>query len=104
MVIPVLKKLSLHLEEMSKVHGVGSISERMLVDLKRRFQFVTDPAAPNFDPVYVVSTLLSPPYRKLLNSAQEVKEKCFLLELMISNKTDHEGQLAQPKELESSNT
>ena len=53
---------------MSKVHGVGSISVRMLIDLKRRFQFVTDSAAPNFDPVYVASTLLSPPYRKLLNS------------------------------------
>ena len=76
----------------------------MLVDLKRRFQFVTDPAAPNFDPVYVASTLLSPPYRKFLNSAQEVKAKYFLLELMISNRTDHEGQLPQPMELESSNT
>ena len=32
MVIPVLKELSLHLEEMSKVHGVASISERMLSD------------------------------------------------------------------------
>ena len=48
-----LKELSLHLEEMSKVHGVGSISGRMLIDLKRWFQFVTDTAAPNFDPVYV---------------------------------------------------
>jgi len=63
---------------MSKVHGVGSISGKMLIDLNRRFHFVTDPAAPNFDPVYVA--LLSPPYRKLLNSAQEVKAKCFLLE------------------------
>ena len=77
MVIPVLKELSLHLEEISKVHGVGSISGRMLIDLKRWFQFVTDTAAPNFDPVYVASTLLSPPYRKLLNSAQEVKANFF---------------------------
>ena len=71
----------------------------MLIDLKRWFQFVTDTAAPNFDPVYVASTLLNPLYRKLLNSAQEVKAKLFLSKLMISNGTE-----SQPMESESSNT
>ena len=101
MVIPVLKELSLHLEEMSKLHGVASISERMLSDLKQRFWFVTDPAALSFDPVYVASTLLSPPYRKLLNSEQEMKAKLFLSELTISNKT---SQLTHPIETENCNT
>lgn len=59
-VIPVLKELSLHLEKMSKVHGVGSILGRMLIDLMRWFQSVTDPSAPNVDPVLCCINIIKP--------------------------------------------
>jgi hypothetical protein len=54
----------------------------MLVDVKKRFQFVLSTSVENFDPVFVAATFLNPPYRKLLNSAQEKEAKMFILQLM----------------------
>ena len=71
MVIPVLKELNLHLQDMSKMNGLGAVSRRMLTDLNRRFLFATDPDVYNFDAVYVASTLVNPGYQKILNDTQE---------------------------------
>ena len=71
MVIPVLKELNLHLQDMSKTNGLGAVSRRMLTDLNRRFLFATDADVYNFDAVYVASTLVNPGYRKILNDTQE---------------------------------
>ena len=57
----------------------------MLLDMNRRYQFIINPSATNFDPLYVTSTLLNPPYIKILNNVQELKAKIFLLELMINS-------------------
>ena len=62
MVIPVLKELNLHLQDMPKMNGLGAVSRRTLTDLNRRFLFVTDPDVYNFDAVYVASTLVNPGY------------------------------------------
>jgi len=77
MVIPVLKELNLYLQDMSKITGVGIVAKRMLLNLNRRFQYATYPAAENFDSIYVASTLLNLPYRKLLDSKQQKNKTIF---------------------------
>ena len=85
MVIPVLKELNLHFEEMCKTSGVAVVSRRMLIDLNRRFMFATNPDMPNFDPVYVATTLVNPAYRKILNDKQLERQE-FILQLMHINR------------------
>ena len=43
--------------------------------LNNLFRLVTDTSAPNFDGVYVTSTLLNPAYRGLLNENHIAKAK-----------------------------
>ena len=52
---------------MCKTSGVAVVSRRMLIDLNQRFMFATNPDMPNFDPVYVGTTLVNPTYRKILS-------------------------------------
>ena len=56
----------------------------MLLDLNKRFEYVTNPKADDFDPLYVASTLLNPPYRRLLDGKQVHEAKTFLLKLLVS--------------------
>ena len=99
MVVPVLKELNLHLQETSKTIGVGAVSKKMLLDLNKRFEYVTNPKADNFDSLYVASTLLNPPYRRLLDSKQVHEAKQLLLKLMVSMNsqetihTEHESNV-----------
>ena len=67
---------------MAKTPGLSSIAHKMLYELKRRFAFVCDPQAMDFDSLYVASTLLNPPYRKLLNDFKQQKTKKFIIHLM----------------------
>ena len=55
----------------------------MLLDLNKRFEYVTNPKAD----IYVASTLLNPPYRRLLDGKQVHKAKKFLLKLLVSKKS-----------------
>ena len=59
MVILVLKELELHLEETKKTAidtGVTMMANKMLADMNRRFQFITDTISESFDPIFVTST------------------------------------------------
>ena len=49
----------------TKRAGVSTIATKMLSDLNRRFQFICNPEAQDFDPLYVTSTFLTLPYRGL---------------------------------------
>ena len=103
MVIPVLKELNLHFEEMCKTSGVAVVSRRMLIDLNQRFMFATNPDMPNFDPVYVATTLVNPAYRKILNDKQLEKAKEFILQLMHINRHAEETEQSSPGSQENDN-
>ena len=62
----------------TKRAGVSTIATKMLSDLNRRFQFICNPEAQDFDPLYVTSTFLTLPYRGLLESSQVLEAKMFL--------------------------
>jgi hypothetical protein len=60
--IPIIEELKLHLETSAEVVGLNLVSNAMLADQKRRFDFLTVPSSSNFDPTYLVSTILDPNY------------------------------------------
>ncbi|KZS07318.1 Uncharacterized protein APZ42_028996 [Daphnia magna] len=60
--IPTIEELKLHLEACAEVVGLNLVSNAMLVDLKRRFDFITVPSSSHFDPTYLLSTILDPNY------------------------------------------
>ena len=62
----------------TKRAGVFTIATKMLSDLNRRFQFICNPEAQDFDLLYVTSTFLTLPYRGLLESSQVLEAKMFL--------------------------
>ena len=62
----------------TKRAGVSTIATKMLSDLNRRFQFICNPEAQDFDPLYVTSTFLTLPYRGLLEPSQVLEAKMFL--------------------------
>ena len=66
------------------------VANKMLSDLKRRFQFITNPESPDFDPLYVTATFLTVPYRKILESPQRLQAEIFLTSEMkkVSNILD----------------
>uniref|UniRef100_A0A1X7V393 Uncharacterized protein n=1 Tax=Amphimedon queenslandica TaxID=400682 RepID=A0A1X7V393_AMPQE len=72
---------------MAKVQGISGIAKKMLSDINRRFDPVKNRQAPNFDPLYVASTLLNPPYRLLLNTNQVIAAKSFILSLIANGKS-----------------
>ena len=75
----------------------------MLIDLNRRFMFATNPDMPNFDPVYVATTLVNPAYRKILNDKQLEKAKEFILQLMHINRHAEETEQSSPGRQENDN-
>ncbi|KAI9559669.1 hypothetical protein GHT06_013674 [Daphnia sinensis] len=60
--IPTIEELKLHLEACAEIVGLNLVSNAMLVDLKRRFDFITIPSSSHFDPTYLLSTILDPNY------------------------------------------
>ena len=58
-----------------------ALLKKMLSDINRRFDPVINHEAANFDPLYVASTMLNPPYRLLLNANQVNAAKSFILSL-----------------------
>lgn len=66
---------------MTQTSGLIALSQKTLDDLNRRFRFVSDPFADNFDPLYVAATLINPSYRGLLDYAQVQQAKKFLLDM-----------------------
>ena len=70
MVISVLKELELHLREMTKPgSAVTAMADKMLTDVKKRFEFVTDAESDMFDPVYITSTYFNPAYKNVLSKS-----------------------------------
>ena len=53
----------------------------MLQGLTQRFEYVRDPSAVKFDPLFVTVTFLNPPYREILRATQTKTTKQYLLEL-----------------------
>lgn len=103
MVIPVIQETSLHLSEVCDMYNmyvnynkynsshpqkcqmggsIAKVAKKMKDDLTKRYRFVVNPDASDFDPIYVAATFLNPPYRELLDEEQKCKAEEFLLELM----------------------
>ena len=61
----------------TKRAGVSTIATKMLSDLNRRFQFICNPEAQDFDPLYVTSTFLNLPYRGIVESSQVLEATMF---------------------------
>jgi hypothetical protein len=70
--IPTIEELKLHLEASAEVVGLKLVSEAMLADLKRRFDYLNVPSSSNFDPTYLVGTILDPNYNFLV-----IKDSAF---------------------------
>ena len=76
----------------SKLPGVIAVAQNMQHSLTRRFKFVWDPFASNFDKIYIASTFLTPAYRGLLEDTQLGLAKGYLTDLMKEDTQDsHEG-------------
>ena len=68
------------------------VAHNMQHSLTRRFKFVWDPFASNFDRIYIASTFLTPAYRGLLEDTQVGLAKGYLTDLMKENIQDsYEG-------------
>ena len=80
--LPILMEVNLHLEEMKKNPDVAEVSTVLQSELKRRFRKCTDPADETYEPLYLVSTLLDPRYKPLLNPVQLNSGKEEVLKLM----------------------
>jgi len=60
---------------------VSAIAKKMLQGLTQGFEYVRDPSAVKFDPLFVTATFLNPPYREILTATQTKTAKQYLLEL-----------------------
>ena len=81
-VIPVLMELQLHLEQMKGVHELVQVATAMQRELEQRFEYIINPLATNFDPLFVMCTFLHPGYKDILSDDQEAAAKCHLLKWM----------------------
>ena len=81
-IIPIVMEINLHLEEMKKFPELTAVSTRLQSELKQRFKRYTDPVASNHEPVFLVSTLLNPQFKLLLNPTQTNSAKTKLLRLL----------------------
>ena len=70
---------------MEKVHGLAQVANLMHCELHRWFKYVVDPDDTNFDPIFVIATLLSPGLRDVLNDAQKKGAKQYILKLKIQD-------------------
>ena len=91
-VVPAVMELNLHLEDMKKITEVKHVASHLQSELKRRFRKCTDPGDFDFDPVYLMSTLLDPRYSVLLNNSQLEPTKTHLLRLL----KDMNGGVSSP--------
>ena len=82
MIIPVIIELQLHLEQMSHVTGIVLVVSNMQRELERRFEYITNPLATNFDPLFVMCTYLNLGYRDVLNDDQVAAAKRNLVKLI----------------------
>ena len=78
-VIPIVMELNLHLEETKKCLELKNVSCLLQSELKRRFRKYTDPNDSDYEPFFLMSTMLDPRYRVLLNSPQAESTKKQLL-------------------------
>ena len=60
---------------------MSAIAKKMLQGLTQGFEYVRDPSAVKFDPLFVTATFLNPPYREILIATQTKTAKQYLLEL-----------------------
>ena len=75
-------ELNLHLDDMKKISEVAAVSSSLQSELKRRFRRCTDPGDENHEPTYIVSTMLDPRYKSLLNPTQVNHGKVELLKML----------------------
>ena len=81
-VIPILMELNLHLEDVKKIPELSDVLTLLQSELKRRFRKFTDPGDDCFEPLFVVSTILDPRYKPLINPNQAKADKAEVLQLL----------------------
>jgi len=86
---------------MKKVAGICVVAKKMQGELKRRFQYATNPSATNFDPIYITGTLLHPGHCELLQTDQEEAGKAHILEI-IQFQSQRQNQQSNQHNKESS--
>lgn len=80
MIIPILAELHLHLEQLKNSPGFVDTVRLMQLKLREQFDYITNPRATNFDPLFTICTFLNPEYKDILNKDQE---------LVCHNSTDY---------------
>jgi hypothetical protein len=75
-------ELDFHLNEMKKVPELRTVSTHLQFELRRRFQKYTYPTDLDYEPIFLVSTLLDPRYRVLLTPTQADSAKEELLKYL----------------------
>ena len=75
-------ELNLHLEDMKKIPELSDISTLLQSEIKRRFRKFTDPGDDCFESLFVVSTILDPRYKTLINPNQAKAGKAEVLQLL----------------------
>jgi len=75
-----------------------AVSTGLQSELKQKFKRYTDPAASNHEPVFLVSTLLDPQFKLLLNPTQTNSAKTELHCLLkdANGESSHFSSLASP--------
>ena len=84
-VLPIIMEFNLHLEEKKRNIELSSLASKLQSDLKRRFKRFTDPADLDYEPLFLVSTMLDLRYKVLLNRTQAESAKAHILKLLNQN-------------------
>ena len=84
-VLPIIMELNLHLEEQKHNSELSSLASQLQSDLKRRFKKYTDPGDLDYEPLFLVATMLDPRYKVLLNRTQMESAKTNILKLLNQN-------------------
>ena len=64
---------SLHLDRMSTMRGLSTVTNILKEEMERRFTMFQDPHEKSFKTLYVVATFLDPRYRIVLSSLMKKK-------------------------------
>jgi len=72
-------ELELHLDEMKGQRGLGGAVTLLRSELKRRFDKILNPKAPDYEPIFVLATALDPRYKVVLNTEQVASAKTEIL-------------------------
>ena len=91
-VIPILMELQLHLRDMIQIPEISAVAVTLQSDLKRRFKKYTDPADENYEPIYIVSTIVDPRYKPLINAVQLKSGREELLHMLRNNGGQSDSQ------------